>query len=208
MPGINAYEFVILIVLALVILGPERLPQYARNLARWARQARDLAEDAKGRFKDETGTDFDEVDWKRYDPRQYDPRRIIRDALSNEYGEDFRETRSAVTGTLDSARAATDPRELFRSKSGAGRAQEAPSGGVSPASKRTSGALAAGMAGAGSAQGSADAAPAAGAAGATGAGVAGAAVTARTGAQEDDPAAPEDSAGPRNIAAPFDAEAT
>ncbi|PRZ14980.1 twin-arginine translocase TatA/TatE family subunit [Nesterenkonia sandarakina] len=156
MPGINAYEFVILVVLALVILGPERLPQYARNLARWARQARDLAEDAKGRFKDETGTDFDDVDWKRYDPRQYDPRRIIRDALSNEYGDDFRETRSAVTGTLDSARAATDPRELFRSKKDTGPAGAAPTGGVSPsAAKRSTGAVAAGMAGAGAAKGSA-----------------------------------------------------
>lgn len=152
MPGINAYEFVILIVLALVILGPERLPQYARNLARWARQARDLAEDAKGRFKDETGTDFDDVDWKRYDPRQYDPRRVIRDALSNEYGDDFRETRSAVTGTLDSARAATDPRELFRSKNGStpgARSGAASGGGVSPAAAAASGAIAAGMAGAG-----------------------------------------------------------
>ncbi|MGJ9373526.1 Sec-independent protein translocase TatB [Nesterenkonia sp. CF4.4] len=149
MHGINGYEFVILVVLALVILGPERLPQYARNLARWARQARDMAEDAKGRFKDETGTDFDDVDWKRYDPRQYDPRRIIRDALSNEYGDDFRETRSAVTGTLDSARAATDPRELFRSKKDTSSAGPAPTGGVSPsAAKRSSGAIAAGMAGA------------------------------------------------------------
>ncbi|MBO0594404.1 twin-arginine translocase TatA/TatE family subunit [Nesterenkonia sp. E16_7] len=149
MPGINAYEFVILIVLALVILGPERLPQYARNLARWARQARDMAEDAKGRFKEETGTDFDDVDWKRYDPRQYDPRRIIRDALSNEYGEDLREARTAVTGTLDSARAATDPRELFRSKDPASPGQAPSSGGVPRSVTRSSGAVAAGMAGAG-----------------------------------------------------------
>jgi sec-independent protein translocase protein TatB len=150
--GINAYEFVILVVLALVILGPERLPQYARNLARWVRQARDMAEDAKGRFKDETGTDFDDVDWKRYDPRQYDPRRIIREALSDEYSEDFREARTAVTGTLDSARKATDPRELFRSSKPSGRT---PAGGVpaSTASGAAGSAVAAGMAGAGSREG-------------------------------------------------------
>lgn len=190
MPGINAYEFVILIVLALVILGPERLPQYARNLARWARQARDMAEDAKGRFKDETGTDFDDVDWKRYDPRQYDPRRIIRDALSDEYGDDFRETRSAVTGTLDSARAATDPRELFRSRNTASAAGAAPSGGVPPAAaKRPSGAIAAGMAGAGAATSSADAA---------------ASAAVGHAAENVDPADQVDTA----AAAPFDAEAT
>ena len=81
MPGINFYEFFILVVLALVLLGPERLPQYAQNLARWVRKARSMAEDAKVRFKEETGADPDDVDWQKYDPRQYDPRRIIRDAL-------------------------------------------------------------------------------------------------------------------------------
>lgn len=158
MTGINAYEFVILVVLALVILGPERLPQYARNLARWVRQARDMAEDAKGRFKDETGTDFDDVDWKRYDPRQYDPRRIIREALSDEYSEDFRDARSAVTGTLASARKATDPRELFRSSTPNGRTTA--SGVPASSASRAAGtagaagsALAAGMAGTGSRDG-------------------------------------------------------
>lgn len=165
----NGYEFVILLVLAVVILGPERLPQYARNLARWTRQARDMAEDAKGRFKDETGTDFDAVDWKRYDPRQYDPRRIIREALSEEYSEDFRDARSAVTGTLDSARKATDPRELFRSSKPTGRgtasgvppsSASGPGDGAGGAGSGVAGsALAAGMAGAGSRDGSADSVP-------------------------------------------------
>lgn len=84
MPPINVYQFVILVVLALVLLGPERLPQYAQALARWTKRARHWADDAKVRFKDETGTDFDDVDWQKYDPRQYDPRRIIREALAEE----------------------------------------------------------------------------------------------------------------------------
>lgn len=102
MPGINAYEFVILLVLAVVILGPERLPQYAQTLARWVRQVRGMAESAKEKFKDETGTDFDSVDWKRYDPRQYDPRRIIRDALTDDFGEEIGEVRGAI-GSLNSS---------------------------------------------------------------------------------------------------------
>jgi len=191
-PGINAYEFVILIVLALVILGPERLPQYARNLARWARQARDLAENAKGRFKDETGTDFDDVDWKKYDPRQYDPRRIIREALTDEYSEDFREARSAVTGTLDSARQATDPRELFRSNKGPARK---PVSGVQPSAART-GKSAADAAGAVSA-------------GAVAAGMAGAKPNVDLGAPDaTGPAAAEGQAEPTPAKTPFDTEAT
>lgn len=79
--GINGSELVILVVLAIVILGPDKLPEYTRMLTEWLRTLRDKAEGAKTQFKEETGTDFDEVDWRKYDPRQYDPRRIIRDAL-------------------------------------------------------------------------------------------------------------------------------
>ncbi|MDN5692722.1 MAG: twin-arginine translocase TatA/TatE family subunit, partial [Micrococcaceae bacterium] len=76
--GINGSELVILVVLAIVILGPDKLPEYTRMLTEWLRTLRDKAEGAKSQFKEETGTDFDEVDWRKYDPRQYDPRRIIR----------------------------------------------------------------------------------------------------------------------------------
>lgn len=107
MPGINFYEFFILVVLALVLLGPERLPQYAQNLARWVRRARSLAEDAKVRFQEETGTDLSEVDWQKYDPRQYDPRRIIRDALAEDY--------QGVRSEIRSVGRSVDPRELFTS---------------------------------------------------------------------------------------------
>lgn len=105
MPGINIYEFFILIGLALILLGPERLPKYAETLARWARKARDMADDAKVRFKEETGTDFDEVDWQRYDPRQYDPRRIIRDALAEDYDQ--------ALSVASDVRRSVDPREIF-----------------------------------------------------------------------------------------------
>lgn len=80
--GINGAELIILIILAVLVLGPEKLPEYTRKLTEWIRTLRRMAEGAKEQFKDETGTDFDEIDWRRYDPRQYDPRRIIREALS------------------------------------------------------------------------------------------------------------------------------
>lgn len=80
--GINGAELIVLIVLAVLVLGPEKLPDYARKLTGLIRSLRQMAEGAKTQFKEETGTDFDEIDWKKYDPRQYDPRRIIRDALA------------------------------------------------------------------------------------------------------------------------------
>lgn len=79
--GLTFDKLLIIGVIAVFILGPDKLPHYASQLAKLVRQVRTMANNAKSRVKDEMGDDFDEVDWKKLDPRQYDPRRIIRDAL-------------------------------------------------------------------------------------------------------------------------------
>ncbi len=68
-------------IIALFLIGPDRLPAYSAQLGRLIRQLRNMASGAKDRMRDELGPDFDDMDWKKLDPRQYDPRRIIREAL-------------------------------------------------------------------------------------------------------------------------------
>ncbi|WP_180535856.1 twin-arginine translocase TatA/TatE family subunit [Micrococcus luteus] len=137
--GINGSEFIILAVLAIVILGPEKLPEYTRAFTDWLRVMRDKAEGAKAQFKEETGADFDEVDWRKYDPRQYDPRRIIRDALREPAGGSSTPASRAAQATGISAEdvhggltrqdlADMDPRTLFRRPAGAGSTAAAESG--------------------------------------------------------------------------------
>lgn len=75
-------EILLLVLAALIILGPSRLPGYAAKLGQGVRYLRDLAEGAKGQLRDELGPGFDDIDWQQLDPRQYDPRRIVREALS------------------------------------------------------------------------------------------------------------------------------
>jgi sec-independent protein translocase protein TatB len=79
--GLSFDKLLIIGLIAVFLLGPERLPYYASQLARLVRSLRDMANGAKDRMREEMGPDFDEIDWKQLDPRQYDPRRIIRDAL-------------------------------------------------------------------------------------------------------------------------------
>jgi sec-independent protein translocase protein TatB len=88
MADVNGWEFIALIVLAVVILGPERLPEYAAKLGRLVRQARAMAEGAKGQLREQMGPDFDDINWRQYDPRQYDPRRIVREALMDPSPDD------------------------------------------------------------------------------------------------------------------------
>ncbi len=78
---VNGWEFVLLIVLAFIILGPSRMPDYAAKLARFVVQLRRMANDAKVQLRDQMGPDFEDLDWRQYDPRQYDPRRIVKEAL-------------------------------------------------------------------------------------------------------------------------------
>ncbi|EPR75727.1 Twin-arginine translocation protein TatB [Leifsonia rubra CMS 76R] len=82
--GLTFDKLLIIGILAVFLLGPDRLPYYASQLARLVRSLRDMANGAKNRMREEMGPDFDEIDWKQLDPRQYDPRRIIRDALTED----------------------------------------------------------------------------------------------------------------------------
>lgn len=81
MIDINGGEFIVLVVLAVLLIGPERLPRYAAQLAVLVKRAKVLLQDAKSRVDEELGDDFKDVDWSKLDPRQYDPRRIVREAL-------------------------------------------------------------------------------------------------------------------------------
>lgn len=76
--GINGAEALVLLVIALLVIGPERLPGYAEQLGRWARSVRDTAAGTRRQLSAELGED---LDWEKLDPRRYDPRRIVRDAL-------------------------------------------------------------------------------------------------------------------------------
>lgn len=76
--GLGGWELVILLVVFLVIVGPQRLPDLTRQLVQWVRQARRWVDDSRATVEDEMGIAMEDL--RKYDPRQYDPRRIIREA--------------------------------------------------------------------------------------------------------------------------------
>ncbi|WP_345469875.1 sec-independent translocase [Glutamicibacter ectropisis] len=85
--GINGSEFIVLAVLAVVILGPEKLPEYAKKLANLVKEVRRMANGAKEQLREEVGDEVADIDWRKLDPRQYDPRRIIKEALVDEFDD-------------------------------------------------------------------------------------------------------------------------
>ncbi len=100
--NIGPVELVVLAIVGLVVLGPDRLPGLARDAARMLRTLRELATGARQQLKDELGPEFADVDLRnldprtavqravfgddvpdlrKYDPRRYNPGAVVRDAL-------------------------------------------------------------------------------------------------------------------------------
>ncbi|RPF22492.1 twin-arginine translocase TatA/TatE family subunit [Myceligenerans xiligouense] len=108
--GINGWELGLIVVLAVVLIGPERLPGYAEQLGGAVRRARGYLTDARSRVDEELGPEFRDVDWSKFDPRQYDPRKIVRDALLDDAPLDHGGSGPARPGTAgDGAAGTTTP---------------------------------------------------------------------------------------------------
>lgn len=82
--NVNGAELVVLLLVVALVVGPDRLPEYARQLGRFVRAAREQVTKVRDRVDEEVHAELGDVDWKALDPRQYDPRRIVREALLDE----------------------------------------------------------------------------------------------------------------------------
>ena len=134
MLSINGPEFIALVVIALVVIGPERLPHYAQQLGRTVRELRRMALGARDQVKAELGDDFDDLDWQKLDPRQYDPRRIVKEALSDVWDDE------PVTAAGGGAAAAAARRRAARTGStAAGAKAAAPKPKVNPNQRSSAG---------------------------------------------------------------------
>ena len=91
--GISGSEFLVIILVAVVVVGPQRLPEYTRKLTQMVRQLRVFLDNARSQIAEEVGPEMADLDLSSFDPRQYDPRKIVRDAL----GEDIDAIREDLT---------------------------------------------------------------------------------------------------------------
>ncbi|HSN36374.1 MAG TPA: Sec-independent protein translocase TatB [Arthrobacter sp.] len=114
MLGINGPEFLLLLIIGLMVIGPSRLPEYTQKLANIVKEVRRMASGAREQIKEEVGIDIDEVDWKKYDPRQYDPRRIIKEALLDDDTKPVSAGAPAAVATVAAASAAAAERRPAR----------------------------------------------------------------------------------------------
>jgi sec-independent protein translocase protein TatB len=81
--GINALEMIAIAVLALLIFGPEKLPDLAKDAARLLREVRKMATGAKADLKDSLGPELGDLNISDLDPRTF-VRRNLFDPIEDE----------------------------------------------------------------------------------------------------------------------------
>lgn len=77
--NIGPMELIVLAVVGLIILGPDRLPGLAKDAARMIRTLRDMATGARTQLRDELGPEFADVDLRNLNPRTAISRVILGD---------------------------------------------------------------------------------------------------------------------------------
>jgi sec-independent protein translocase protein TatB len=79
-------ELVVIAFVAVLVFGPDKLPDIARQVGRFARNARRIALDARDELRDELGPEFADLELRDLDPRQIVRRHII-EAMEEEADE-------------------------------------------------------------------------------------------------------------------------
>lgn len=69
--GIDAVDLVLILVLAVVLFGPEKLPEYSRKAARVFVYLRGIANNAKGSLRDELGPEYADLELRDLHPKAF-----------------------------------------------------------------------------------------------------------------------------------------
>lgn len=111
--GISTTEFIALAVIAMIVVGPERLPRYAAQAARFLHRARLMAMDAKRDVRQHLGPEFDDITLADLNPRTAVRKHLLEPISLDSLDEDGAPTRRpAAQPRPDGAqppRAASEP---------------------------------------------------------------------------------------------------
>ena len=161
MPDIGFGEILVIVVLALLVFGPDRLPKVAADAARTLRQVRQMAASARKDLVDASGLEDDgEMAQAVRDIRDLDPRRAMKDVLTDDPFATGRDGGSKAAAAGASAAAGGVAGAASGKGGGKGPGKGVPAAGSGASGGADGSAGESGSAGAGSAGGSAEGEPA------------------------------------------------
>ncbi|MFT3861993.1 sec-independent translocase [Micropruina sp.] len=106
----NAGEIVLLLVLAIVLFGPEKLPELARKAARLLHHFRRIANDAQGRLRQELGPEFADLELSDLNPRSFVAKHLGPDATAelDDIAKELKGARTSIDDALHADGGAAD----------------------------------------------------------------------------------------------------
>ncbi|HEU4948162.1 MAG TPA: sec-independent translocase [Kribbella sp.] len=69
--GIGPLELVVIGIVAILVFGPDRLPEFARTAGRLLRQVRQMVTTAQNDLRNELGPEFADLDIRDLNPRSF-----------------------------------------------------------------------------------------------------------------------------------------
>lgn len=81
--GVGLPEFAVIFVVAVIVFGPDRLPEFARQAGRFLRQMRTFTQSARDDIRAELGPEFSD-----FELTDLDPRRAVRKYIQDAWDQD------------------------------------------------------------------------------------------------------------------------
>lgn len=96
---LSPLEIVVLLGLAVVLFGPDKLPQAAASAARFLRQIRAFGDNARADLRNELGPEFDGLDLQDLNPKTFVRKNLLGEGtelreLRDDLNRDYRELRN------------------------------------------------------------------------------------------------------------------
>lgn len=91
--GVGLSELAVLIIVGLVVFGPDRLPEYARSAGRTLRKIREFSDNARDEIRSELGPEFANFEFE-----DLDPRKVVRKQLTAAWDDDDRDREAVPRG--------------------------------------------------------------------------------------------------------------
>ncbi|CAM2865099.1 sec-independent translocase [Propionibacterium acidifaciens] len=107
--GINASEFLILVVLAVIFFGPERIPEFSRKAARVVFYVRNIANGATQQLKDELGPEYQDLTLEDLNPKTFVQKHLLDEIQADldDVRSDLDDVRREVGSAASAATSAT-----------------------------------------------------------------------------------------------------
>ena len=98
---VNGPEFLLLLVIAIVLFGPERLPDLARKAARVIRYVRTMASSAQQQLSKELGPEFENLDFRDLNPRSFIQKNLLENSVVADVKAEIGGVSATVSGKPD-----------------------------------------------------------------------------------------------------------